>query len=142
MWCVCYTVVALCLQMGLNEALPKWLKEDANAQILRVSDTSMTFTSRRTHWGIWDWGIRRALIGVGFPPLSGVSYGKVRSAVHDLDSGDVDGESGTWDVVGSCCCPCKAGDVWCGGAYIRHKRRVGKREKKERGSRRWPDNTL
>jgi len=29
----------------------------------------------------------------GLLPLSGVSYGKAKPVVHDLDSGDVDGES-------------------------------------------------
>lgn len=64
----------------------------------------------------------------GLLPLSGVSYGKAKPVVHDLDSGDVDGESESqgcgwffesWSL---------GGHVWCGGAYqTRHKRCLEKR---------------
>ena len=80
--------------MGLNEAClmaqSRWeWWEGTDCE----SATRQDFYEHGTDWGFW--GIRGALIGVGSPVLSGVSYGKARPGVHDLDSGDVDGESGT-----------------------------------------------
>lgn len=62
---------------------------------LQVSETFASITP------IGTWGIRRALVGVGFPTLSGVLLWQSKAVVHDMDSGDVDGDSGIQGVVGS-----------------------------------------
>ena len=90
-WMILHGVYCAVPTNGAERGWPDGSKQ-VGMYRLRVSDTSRLFTSRGTDWG---WGIRGAFVGVGSPALSGVSYGEARPGVHDSDSGDVDGESGT-----------------------------------------------
>jgi len=96
--------------MGLNEALPhmaerRW--ECTDCESATRQDTSIA--------PIRDWRCINCSLVWGLLPLSGVSYGKAKPVVHDLDSGDVDGESESQGCGWFLNRGPLGGDVWCGG---------------------------